>query len=89
MELRIREVDKGARPLRRVWLAHRWQVQGPEFYTVSELAELPVKTQGPEFFANNGNPERQAAKRIDHRRLRIQLCLSLTHLAILVQACLR
>ena len=56
MELRIREVDKGALPLR--------QVQGPEFYTVSELAELPVKTQGPEFFANNGNPERQAAKRI-------------------------
>ena len=33
------------------------------FGTVSELAELPVKTQGPEFFANNGNPERQAAKK--------------------------
>ena len=32
-------VDKGARPLR--------QVQGPGFYTVSELAELAVKTQGP------------------------------------------
>ena len=64
-------VDKGARPIRRVRLAHRWQVQGPEF------------------FANNGNPEIQIAKRIDHRPLRIQLCLSFTHLAILVQACLR
>ena len=32
-------VDKGTQPLR--------QAQGPGFYTVSELAELAVKTQGP------------------------------------------